>query len=320
MKRKADQEMKEELRNLIRGSKATFNEAVQTAIFVAEGKPLPDNMQQHIQFVTSEFEKLDAFLTEAATEQDFEFIKKRGSELEKHRVYVLPVHDLKIEAKENLEELSSWGIPQEAFNLIKETAKQLEKAEVGDAEKRSIMLQLIEDYDFWDGYVDWSMRTTSIMRAIAFLLVIVALSLSFWAFSRNNPILGFILAGVSGASISVLLKIPQITLYKNILGLYARFFSRFATGIIVSVVGLSLLSSKIINLAFEFGEEKVTIAEVLCCAENLSCSSLAESALIGIGVLFGFSERLLSSMESTLLGKLKLPKREVKKPVEGGES
>jgi hypothetical protein len=64
----------------------------------------------------------------------------------------------------------------------------------------------------------------------------------------------------------------------------------------------------------------MTIAELLCCPEKLSCTSLGGSALIGIGVLFGFSERLLSSMESTLLGKLKLPKREVKKPAEKDES
>ena len=124
------------------------------------------------------------------------------------------------------------------------------------------------------------------------------------------------MAGVSGAAISVLLKIPQVILYREVWALVARFISRIATGAIVSVVGLSLLSSKIINLVFELGDKKITIAEIVCCPNDANCPALGQIILIGIGVLFGFSERLLSSLESTLLGKISLPERDGKKPSE----
>jgi hypothetical protein len=142
---------------------------------------------------------------------------------------------------------------------------------------------------------------------------------AFLFLSWKMPVIAFITAGICGAAISVLLKIPEVVLYKEVYALIAKFVSRIATGIVVSVVGLGFLSSKIINLAFDIGTSKMTIADVLCCPGNLSCQELGQSILIGIGILFGFSERLLSSFEETLVGKLNLPEREMKKaPPKGG--
>ena len=305
----------EELRNLIREKRATFDEAIEDAKFFAAGSPLPDNIQQHIQFVTAEFDSLLSLLKETAADKDLDFIEVRAEELANHRVYVSPIHDLKIEAAEELEELSSWGVPEESLALIKKWVAKLDEKEVAEAEKRLIMLQLIEDYDFWDVYVDWVVKVTTVMHGVSFSLVVLGLVLSL-VLLRNSPVIGFIMAGVSGAAISVLLKIPQVILYKDVWTLVAKFISRIATGAIVSVVGLSLLSSKIINLVLEVGEKKITIAELVCCPNDANCPALGQIILIGIGVLFGFSERLLSSLESTLLGKLSFTERGGEKPSE----
>jgi len=313
MKKRSNKTRIEELRSLIREKRATFNEAIEDAKFFAAGSPLPDNIQHHIQFVTAEFDSLLSLLKEPVLDKDLDFIEARADELANHRVYVSPIHDLKIEAAEELEELSSWGVPEESLALIRKWVAKLDEKEVAEAEKRLIMLQLIEDYNFWDEYVDWVVKVTNGMRGGAFFLIVLGLVLSL-ALSYNFPVIGFIMAGVSGAAISVLLKIPQVILYKDVWTLFAKFISRIATGAIVSVVGLSLLSSKIINLVIELGDKKITIAEVVCCPDNGHCPSLGQIILIGIGVLFGFSERLLSSLESTLLGKLSLPERGGEKP------
>jgi hypothetical protein len=322
MNKQSKQARIEELGTLIREKRATFDEAIEDAKFFAAGSPLPDNIQQHIQFVTAEFDSLLSLLKQTTTDKDLDFVEARAEELADHRVYVLPIYDLKIEAAEQLDELSSMGVPKESLALIKKWVAKLDEKDVTEAEKRLIMSQLIEDYNYWDSYVDWVLRVTNWMRVGSLSLVVLGLVLSLVLF-RNSPVIKFIMAGVSGAALSVLLKIPPVIVYKEVYTLVATCISRIATGAIVSVVGLSLLSSKIINLVFEFSGNKFTIAEGLWgpSGPNPPPSPLVQIILIGIGVLFGFSERLLSSLESTFLGKLSLPERRGgKKASEKGET
>lgn len=319
MDRPLKQAKMEELRNLTKEKKANFAEAVESAKFAAPAGSLPDNIKQHIEYVTAQYDDLLSLFKDTMSAADGTFIEDRVKELEKHRIYVLPIPDLRVEAAEYLAELSSWGVPEESLSLIKKWVDKLEDEKTADAEKRSIMLQIIEDYEFWDGYVTWVIRATNIMRGVAFFLIVVGLLLSFHALSRNNPTLAFILAGVSGSAISVLLKIPAVLVYKDFWTLIAKFTSRIGTGIVVSVVGLGLLSSKMINLAFDVGTNKLTLADLICCPQNLTCPEVGQSILIGIGVLFGFSERLLTSLEDTLVGKLNLPGRDDKKSSQKSE-
>ncbi len=321
MKKQSKKERIEELRTLIRENRATFDEAIEDAKFSAKGSPLPDHIQQHIQFVTAQFDSFLPLLIETTPEKDLDFIEDRARQLADHRVYVSPIGDLKIEAAEGLDDLSSMGVPEESLSLVKKWVTKLDEDEqkVAEAEKRLIMAQLIEDFNWWDDYVSWALKWTNIMRSGVFVLVVVSLGASFWLSYSFHPVAGFIVASLCGASLSVLLKIPQIILYKELWLLFAQFISRIATGAIVSVVGLSLLSSKIINLVFEVGQDKITIPQLLSCPTGPKCPPFPLGQiiiLIGIGILFGFSERLLSSMESTLLGKLSLPERGREKPSE----
>ena len=86
-------------------------------------------------------------------------------------------------------------------------------------------------------------------------------------------------------------------------------FSRFTTGLIASVIGLGFLASGIINLSFTFEGQPKSMATVIKDFGTSGKPILSLLVLLCLGIIFGFSERLFSSFESTILGKL-LPKED----------
>ncbi len=123
--------------------------------------------------------------------------------------------------------------------------------------------------------------------------------------NRNHLIPGFLVAGVCGACVSVLLKFPHVMDYGENVTTMLGIFGRVVTGALASMIGFGFLASGTISFNFTFDGQPKSIGAII---KNFNTpdgsSTLYLLVILSLALLFGFSERLFSSFESTLLGKL----------------
>lgn len=295
---------KKELYNKAFESRAYFNDIVETSLFAYGGK-FPQEVNHHVQYVLKEFEDLFSAIEKASQKDDLAALEDRPYELENQTAYVLPISHLAENAQVFFDELVSWEVPPKSIRQVKEFIEKLRDPKVPDADKRNLYWWILDEYDYRSDYVEWANSKFLILKIISSVAAIGSLAASLILLNSNFLLLGFLFAGVSGASLSVLLKFPNIMDYGEFMKTMLDIFSRFTTGLIASVIGFGFLASGVINLSFSFeGQPKsmATIIKDFSTSGNLHILSLL--VLVSLGIIFGFSERLFSSFESTILGRL----------------
>jgi len=295
---------KKELYNIVLQSRAYFNDIVETSLF-AYGGNFPPEVGHHVQYVLKEFDALVNAIEKASQEDDLVALENRPLELENQTAYILPVSYLAENAQVFFDELVSWKVPPKSIRQVKEFIERLRNPKVPEADKRNLYWWILGEYDYRSDYVEWANSKFLILKIISSFAAIGSLVAALILLTMNLLLPGFLCAGVSGASLSVLLKFPSIMDYGEYKKTMLDIFSRFTTGLITSVMGLGFLASGIINLSFSFEKESKTMAEVIKGFGTSDKSSILWSlVLLSLGIIFGFSERLFSSFESTILGRL----------------
>jgi hypothetical protein len=114
---------------------------------------------------------------------------------------------------------------------------------------------------------------------------------------------GLLLAGVAGSCVSVLTKMPllEVSLSGELESYERRILSRIGAGVLGSLIGCGLLGWGLIS----FSIHGQTFADVLnACSTSLptSCTALQTLILLAVPMLFGFSERALTSFEQKVFG------------------
>jgi hypothetical protein len=301
--------------------------------------------------------------------------------LARSRVYVLPAHELTLEAQSKFNELEQWKIPAPVLDGIRTMMEKVTKpprpAE-GDGQlktkapdleaervQRAALLRVLEDYDYWNTYIDWYFVQQAITATALIFLASVSIYFS-WLFLKAEPtkpwtrgwgFAGFVLAGVCGASVSVAIKLPPVSVYGDVPAFWVRTLARMAAGVIASALGFAMVSSNLINLkigdaqlqnvvgccidakardaspadkpdarappapekagsdALDGGapdggahtpEVKAKDAPApppVCEAGKDPCPPRWSLLLLALGILFGFSERALTSFEEAIFGK-----------------
>lgn len=296
---------KKEFYNVALKSRTCFNDIVETSLFAYGGK-FPQEVGHHVQYVLKEYDALFSAIEKASEEDDLAALEDRPNELENQVAYILPVSHLAENAHVFLEELVSWEVPPKSIRQVRAFIEKLRDPKVPEADKRNLYLLILEEHDFRSGYVEWANSKFLILKIISSFAAIGSLLAALILLNNNYLLPGFLCAGVTGASLSVLLKFPNIMDYGEFMKTTLDIFSRFTTGMIASVIGLGFLASGIINLSFTFKGEPQSMAMVI---ENFRtpCGNppiLWLLVLLSIGIIFGFSERLFSSFESTILERL----------------
>lgn len=320
IKHKMTSSLRHKLLNQVNQSEALFEETIMTARYASQDRLTPE-IKGEISYVRNEYKALKEYLEKSASAKDTEFIQERMNALKNRRAYVMPASDLSAEAHYRLDKLKSWKISSEGgLEPILEMIRKIDAPAVEETEKRMLMLKLYEVYDYWDQYLDWVNTRILWSEVILCLMSVIGLGFSIWFLVGRNCILGFIVAGACGASLSVLLKMPTIPVYEEFVLWYIRGTARFATGVVANVIGLGLLASGIINFSLNFDGNSLSIAKVIKGTEicltgsrPFDTSILWGLALLSIGILFGFTERALASFESTLFGRIEKGEKHLQK-------
>ena len=101
--------------------------------------------------------------------------------------------------------------------------------------------RLLEDYDYWDWYVDWYVTQVS-FAAIALGVAAVTLFGVALGVRSGHPILASLLAAGSGAAMSVASRLPPMGLYGELATLYLKMTIRLFSGILASAAGFWLVA------------------------------------------------------------------------------
>ncbi len=136
------------------------------------------------------------------------------------------------------------------MTAIRERGKNLTREE----KPRNLLIfySILEEHDSREGYVDWANRSYLILNSVSSVIAIYSLVASIMLLNRSQLIPGFLVAGVCGACVNVLLKFPRIMDYGENVTTMLDIFGRAATGALASMIGFGFLASGILSLSFTF--------------------------------------------------------------------
>jgi hypothetical protein len=170
---------------------------------------------------------------------------------------------------------------------------------------RSALYVLYQEKDSWADYTDDYEDTMRKNTYWLFVVTIILLPLAVLAFHfafRFSPFLlfGLLFAGAAGSCVSVMAKMPALDVSPSAeLDSYRRrIFNRIGIGVVASLIGSAFFAWLPISI------QNQTFADALnaCCATSPACTGIKGLLVFGVPMLFGFSERTLTSVEQRVFG------------------
>lgn len=281
----------------VRDCRANFEDAVRRAL-AAGAKPALEAAM-----VIEDFERIEAEVA-LAPMSELETLEDKAERLERLRAYVYPPEEIVIEGKSAFSDLSQWGIPSPVLATLQQDVMPL-LSDKNPNLARGALRSLYAAYDYWAWYVDWH---AAYMERMAWFLIafeIAFLAFTIWRFVSGDVILGCIGAGVCGALVSVISKMPPLMADAESDAYLRRILMRVGTGIAAAIIGTGFLASGVVTITIP--TSKVTMTEMLeQCGKDVRaaeaqpgprCGTSALLLLLALGVVLGFSERALTSFE-----------------------
>jgi hypothetical protein len=276
-------------------------------------RPRPAEDALDKMFVENVLRRLSELQTavQATTDLDaLDDLIQSGKRQGQQRAYICPVTEIEGEGALIIPLLEEWGIPKALIEKqYKSHADKLTKAKTSPGDARGALRALFEEKDSWEEYAEEYEDQMTFYAWILSPSAIILPGLAFIAFhfASTFPLLlalGILLAGAAGSCLSVLAKMPvlDIALSSELESYGRRILIRIAVGVGGSVIGCAFLAWGMFPIAFQ----NQTFADLLnSCLKFPSTSLTALQALILLGfpMLFGFSERALTSFEQRVFGK-----------------
>jgi hypothetical protein len=244
-------------------ARARFEDAVRRAL--AAGATSPAGL---VEAVHSDFTAIESELRHASPDA-FESLTDRADRLSRLRAYVYPREEIDLEGRSLFADLSQWGVPAA---ILTEMQRDSLGHLAGQDEHlaRGALRSLYDAYDYWGWYVDWY---ADFMRLVAWWLIgleALALLVMVNRFVCGDIILGFVTAGVAGALVSVISKMPPLIADAESNAYVRRILMRVGTGTAAALIGGGFLASGLLNVALP--HDRVTITELIeVCGRQDSC-------------------------------------------------
>jgi len=202
--------------------------------------------------------------------------------------------------------MEEWNVPKSVITKLRSSLGQkLEQADTDLAAARGALRVILEETDSWGEYTEeYEERMRSFSRwwlfcpAIAPLLLDILVTLRF---PQTFPLgLSILLAGAAGSCVSVMTKLPvlDVGLSGELDSYERRILGRVAVGVIASLIGCGLLGWGIVPLSIQ-GQ---TFTDVLSACSTTPCTGPPSLLILAVPMLFGFSERALTSFERKVFG------------------
>lgn len=223
--------------------------------------------------------------------------------------YLCPLSEIHDEGAALIDLMQDWGFSDVSlarYKAILDTKCRDPKShpEAARGALHSIMHEVDACEDYLENFEDDVRRLSWILLAaviVSFLAGLVALSFS----SRMSILLPFSLfvAGGTGSCVSVLARMPISKVSSSAVSasMERRILIRVGTGMIASVVGCSLLAWGVLPLQIN----NVSFSNAVSACDSSSagnCATVYSLILLAVPIMFGFSERILTTLEDKLLG------------------
>lgn len=223
------------------------------------------------------------------------------------RAYCCPVGEIADEGGLVMDEMEEWNVPKAIIvNLRQTLGQKLQKAGTDPLSARGALRALYDEYDSWASYTgDYEVdmqRFTRWLFAAAIALPLLAILAFHWS---PTFLVGLVAAGAAGSCASVMARMPllDVSLSGELAAYGRRILSRVGVGIVASLIGCALLGWGL----FPISIQNQTFADVLNACWSACgappCATLKLLILLGVPMLFGFSERALTSFEQKIFGK-----------------
>lgn len=274
------------------GYRATFREVVERAR--ASGAVGAVD-QAFVDRIETQFGVLEAKIQATTDEDVLQNLCERAEELERLRAYVLPDHEILLQARTCLTDMRDWGVPSPTLRSIEADLLPAMKKKGDVLTKRAALHKLFDFYDFWetqvtsyDAWIDVRTRWLSVLLALALGGSIAGVVL-------GSGLVAFLAGGVAGSLASVLSRLPPMLGWGLWAALPARMYSRIGLGIAGTLAGGGLMANGVITI----GKEAAEFSEIISTSHRASTSD--GLYMVAIGILLGFSERLLSTLAGALV-------------------
>jgi hypothetical protein len=244
----------------------------------------------------------------AEKETDLNELDNLVEEAEKQgqlRAYICPRAEICDEGTLVIDLIEEWNVPKTVIAKLRDSLGQkLRRADVELESARSALRALFEESDSWASYTNEYEDSMKSYTRWLFGATIVLPILAILAFHWPLTFLGGLLcAGAAGSCASVMAKMPllDVSLSGELEAYSRRIFSRIGVGVIASLIGCALLGWGLLPVSIQ----NQTFAGLLnACTgfPSISCTHLKTLILLGVPMLFGFSERALTSFEQKVFG------------------
>lgn len=266
----------------------------------------PDNI-----FVASLLSRLEEFeknANEATSVDELDDLIEHAEQQAQLRAYICPQKEILEEGALAIDLLDEWNVPKPVIKKLRGLlVPKLEQADVQPDSARSALRAIFDETDSWSEYTneyeDTMKSYTQWLAVATIVLTLLAILALHW---QSMFLDGLLFAGAAGSCASIMAKMPvlDVSLSGELDAYGRRILNRIGVGFIASLIGCALLSWGLIPISIQ----NQTFADVLngCTISSAaSCTGVKSLILLGIPMLFGFSERALTSFEKRFFGSSK---------------
>jgi len=252
------------------------------------------------------FSEFEQQATSAKSVDEFDDLIEKAEEQGTLRAYICPLKEVLNEGSLAIDVMVEWSIPKTIIDGLRDTlGQELKNADTARGALRAIFAENNSWANYTDDYEDsMSKYTLWLVGATSILLVTAAVLLHFrlkWFPFLFLMVLLF--AGAAGSCVSVMRKMPlfDVSLSAELDAYGRRIWSRVATGTVASVVGCALLGWGVLPISLQ-GQTFSDVMTACTAQDEASCTIIKTLIFLGVAILFGFSERTLTSLEQKVLG------------------
>lgn len=228
------------------------------------------------------------------------------------RAYLAPPAELEIQDRTTLSTMAEWGVPAQDLDVLqKDIIPKLACPNITSSDQvngaRGALHTIFSECNSWSEWLD---EYNAEMQKVAYWLTgLIALSLiaAIFLLSGGFVVWGLLCAGACGAFVSVIAKLPALVITGDSAPYRRDIWRRVCTGLAASVIGSGFLMSGVfaINLPYASlsaiidGCTRLGSAPALAPTEprGVGCGPPSIFVLIAVVMLFGLSERALTSLE-----------------------
>jgi len=261
------------------------------------GSPLDDDF---VRVVIGKFAELESRIDKTATEAEWGQIEDEAESLYRLRAYMCPLAEIPLQGASILSNMEQWTLPATALEILKkDVVPELNSRDPQKA--RAALYTMFREYDEWSEYQDTYNKEMSWLTWRLTTGILVSLVAALYCLFNGPISLGIAFAGISGACVSVISKIPGVIVSGDSAPYHRSAVRRLATGFAASMVGVGFLLSGMVPLSLPSGgtfhQIIITLAES---APNSPLKLILVLEVIAIVTLLGTSERALTSFEEKL--------------------